>query len=165
MSLLLSAIPFPYRILALALAAAALVAFGWFKGNAHGTQKLIEYKADELKQSVRIAGVRTQIVTQTQTKYVDRIQTIYKQAEAIKETVYVTKADDAGCVVTVGVVREFNAAWGGAAGPAAESDRQPSGVPLSEVAAADAFNATSCRVYKEQRDGLIEFYRKQQKVR
>jgi len=37
-------------------------------------------------------------------------------------------------------------------------------VALSEVAAADAHNATSALYYKAQRDGLIEFYRALQKT-
>lgn len=162
----------PYAALAKwGVIAALLAAFGgwcWVKGNSHGSQKLFDYQKKEMAEAVRLAGVRTKIVTQTETKYRDRIKTVTVQGETIvKEVpVYVTKTDDAGCVIPVGFVRQYNAGWSGEPpGIAAEPDRQPSGVPLSAVAETDAFNATSCRVYKEQRDGLIDFYRKQQAVK
>lgn len=167
-SLLAGPYGFLIRIGIMALVAGGIFLTGWLKGNAHGTQKLYDYQAAEAKEAVRIAAVRQKIVTVTEVKYRDRIQKVVVQGETIEKEVvrYVTKSDDAGCAVPVGFVREYNAAWSGEpAGPPAESDRGPSGVPISEVAAADAHNATSCRLYKEQRDGLIEFYRKQQGVK
>lgn len=153
---------------AIALAVAAWTGFWWFKGNEHGTQKLIEHIAKQAAEAVRIAQARERIVTVTETKWRERIRTIRVQGETIEKEVkvYVTQADDAGCVIPHGFVRSHDAAWAGApAGPAAESDRGPSGIPLSEVAQATAGNASACLTYKAQRDGLIEFYRKQQAVR
>ncbi len=160
---MMSLIPLPYRLLAYALIGAALVAFGWVKGNQHGTEKLIAYQGAQAIAEVKLAQAQAKVVTVIQTKYQDRIQTIQLAGETITKEVYVTKTDDAGCTVPVGFVREFGAAWSGTPpGPPAESDRGPSGVPLSEIASDDAGNATSCLVYKAQRDGLIEFYRKLQ---
>lgn len=162
----------PYALLAkwgvIAALVAAFAGYFWLKGYEHGTQKLIDYQARQATEAVRVGGLRVQIVHEVEVKYVDRLRTIYVQGAAIEKEVikYVTKEDDAGCVVPVGFVRGFNAAWSGApAGSPAESDRGPSGVPLSAVAETEAHNATSCLAYKEQRDGLIEFYRKQQAVR
>ncbi|WP_139260610.1 hypothetical protein [Duganella sacchari] len=74
---------------------------------------------------------------------------------------YVTASDDAAYGVNVGFVRAYNAAWaGGDPGPAAESDREPAGIPLSEVAETDAFNATVCRAWREQAFGWREYYDK-----
>jgi len=140
---------------------AAIFATGWVKGNEHGTQKLTEYISQQAVQTVRLADARFRVVTQTEVKYRTRIKQVeVKGATIIKEIpVYVTPTDDATYPVPVGFVRNYTAAWSNtAAGPAAESDRRPSGVPLSVVGQADAANALSCRVYKEQRDGLIEFY-------
>ena len=68
---LLALVPFPYRILAIALLAAALVAFGWFKGNAHGTQKLTDYIGKQATEAVRINRAREKVTTQVVTKYVE----------------------------------------------------------------------------------------------
>ena len=162
----------PYGLLIKWGIIAALVAsFGgwsWFKGNEHGTQKLTDYIGQQAAQTVRIAAARVQVVTVVEKEYVDKIKTVYVKGATIEKEVkvYVNAKDDAACAVPVGFVREYNAAWANTpAGPPAESDRGPSGVPLSTVAEADAGNATACLAYKAQRDGLIEFYRKQQAVK
>ncbi len=145
--------------------AASLFGYGYIKGNAHGTAKLDRYKGEQAIATTKLIAAREKIVTQVQTKYVDRIQKIVtKGDEIVKEVqVYVQKVDDAGCVVPVGFVREFNAAWSGTpAGSPQETDRRPSGYPLSAVASTDASNAETCLIWKEQRDGVIEFYRKLQ---
>lgn len=157
-----------WRWIAIALLVAAFAAVCWQKGNEHGTQKLYDYQAKQATEAVRIANARIQVVTVTETKYVDRIRKVYVAGATIEKEVkvYVTPQDDAGVAVPVGFVRVYNAAWAGSTpGPAAESDRGPSGVSLSTVAEADAANATTCLAYKTQRDGLIEFYLKQQAVR
>jgi hypothetical protein len=42
-------------------------------------------------------------------------------------------------------MRSYNAAWSGEpAGGAVDADREPAGISLSEVAEADAHNATAC---------------------
>lgn len=155
--------------LGIVAAACAMVWFhGWFKGNEHGTQKLSDYQAAEARADTKLQAARQVIVTQIQIKYRDRIQEVLVAGQTIEKEVvrYVTKEDDAAVgSVPVGAVRVFNAAWSGApAGPPAESDRRPSGYPLSELTAADAHNATSCRVWKSQRDGLIELYRNLQRL-
>lgn len=139
----------------------AVFATGWVKGNEHGTLKLTNYVSEQAIQTVKLADARFKIVTKTETKYRTRIEQIKVKGDTIiKEVpIYVTPIDDAACSVSTGFVREYNAAWENTpAGPAAESDRQPSGVSLSTVSETDASNAKSCQVYKEQRDGLIEFY-------
>lgn len=162
----------PYALLAKwGVIGALLVAFGgwaWVKGDEHGTEKLTAYIGKQAVETVRIGAARVVIVKEIETKYVDRVRVIYQRGATIEREVkvYVTQVDDAGCVVPVGFVREHNAAWAGApAGPPAESDRGPSGLALSSVAEADAGNATTCRILKEQRDGLIVLYRRLQAVR
>lgn len=137
-------------------------------GYRRGEKKLFEYQAKQAIEAVKIVQKRGEVVTKTEVKWRTVINTIIKKGETITKEVpvYVTKQDDAACTVPIGFVREYNAAWSGEpAGPPAESDRGPSGVPLSAVAEADAVNATSALYYKAQRDGLIEFYRKQQALR
>lgn len=147
---------------------ASFYAYAWFRGNEHGTQKLLDYQAAQAVEAVRVANARIQIVREVETKYVPKIQRIYVRGATIEKEVkvYVTKEDDARCTLPIGFVRLWNASWSGAApGPAAESDHGPSGVPPSAVAEASAANATACLTYKAQRDGLIEFYKRQQAVR
>jgi hypothetical protein len=158
-------IPVWARWAMLAAIAVLCFGFGYVKGDDHGTAKLTKYVGDQAIATQKLMQAREKIVTQTETKYVDRIKTVTtKGDEIIKEVpVYVTAKDDAAAVIPVGFVREYNAAWSGTpAGPPAESDRGPSGNPLSAVADADANNAKTCRFWKEQRDGLIENYRKLQ---
>ena len=161
----------PYGVLAkwgvIALLVAAFGAFSWFKGNEHGTQKLINYQGQQAIATVKLQAARVQVVHDVQTEYVDRIQKIYVKGQTIEKEVtkYVTAVDDSHCVIPAGFVREYAAAWTNTpAGPPVESDRGPSGVQLSAVAASDAGNAASCFKYKEQRDGLIEFYKRLQAV-
>jgi hypothetical protein len=163
----MSLIPLWARLALLAALAGACYFAGFVKGDDHGTAKLTDYLGKEAAADQKLMQAREKIVTQIETKYVDRIKTVtVKGDEIIKEVpVYVTAKDDAGCVVPVGFVREYNAAWSGTpAGPPAESDRGPSGNPLSAVATADAGNAQTCLIWKQQRDGLIEFYKEQQRV-
>lgn len=67
---LLAVIPLPYRLLAMAVAALALVAFGWFKGNEHGTQKLTNYIGEQAREAVRIGTARRAITEKVVTQYV-----------------------------------------------------------------------------------------------
>jgi hypothetical protein len=162
----------PYALLikwgVIAALVAAFAGFFWIKGDEHGTEKLTDYVGKQALETVRIGAARVEIVNKIETVYVDKIKTAYLKGQTIEKEVvkYVTKTDDAACIVPVGFVREFNAAWRNIPpGPAEESDRQPSGVPLSAVAQTLDYNATACQAYKIQRDGLIEFYRAQQKVK
>lgn len=159
----------PYALLAkwavIGILLASFGGFCYFKGDVHGTAKLTEYQGGQAIATVKLTAARVQIVHEVDVKYLDRIQVVHDVGATIEKEVpiYVTAADDSRCAVPDGFVREHNAAWSGTPpGPPVESDRGPSGVPISEVAAADAGNATACRIYKEQRNGLIEFYRKLQ---
>lgn len=138
------------------------VAFGWVKGNDHGTEKLTDYIGKQAVAVQKLTAARTKVIHDVTVEYRDRIHTVTVKGDTIiKEVpVYVTKADDAGCAIPVGFVREYDAMWTNTpAGPPVDSDRRPSGVQLSTVATSDAGNAKSCFWYKEQRDGLIKMYR------
>jgi hypothetical protein len=67
--------------------------------------------------------------------------------------------------VSVGFVRSYNAAWSGEpAGPAAGTDRDSAGIPLAEVAEADAHNAKARFAWRELALGFRDFYLQQQAV-
>jgi hypothetical protein len=151
--------------LVILLLLAAVWAHGWVKGDAHGTAKLAKYQAAQAAQLARVTKAQMKVVADVQIKYVDRIKTITVQGETITKEVpiYVTDADNAGCTLNIGFVREFNAGWTGTPpGPPDDADRRPAGVSLADATAASTANAAICLTYKAQRDGLIEFYRKLQ---
>lgn len=162
----------PYALLAkwgvIVLVLAAAFGSGWIKGNEHGTQKLIDYQGKQAIETVRVAAERVKVVTQVETKWRTKIETVTVQGATIEKEVvkYVTSTDDAGCTIPAGFVREHTAAWTNTpAGPPEDADRRPSGIPLSAAAEAEARNATACLTFKAQRDGLIETYRKLQDVK
>lgn len=83
----------PYAMLArlgvVALVAVSLFGYGWFKGNSHGTQKLIDYQAKQALEAVRIAQGRERVTTQVVTKYVQkaaetRVVTQYVEKEVVR---------------------------------------------------------------------------------
>lgn len=156
----------PYGALAriglIAIAGFGIWIHGWYQGNEHGGQKLVDYQAKQATADTKLMAARLQVVTRTETKWRTEIREVKVAGETIEKEVtrYVTKEDDAAAgSLPVGWVREFNAAWSGTpAGPPAESDRGPSGNTLSAVATVNAGNATTCRIWKKQRDGLIAFY-------
>lgn len=67
MSFLTNLIPAPYRWLAFALVALALVGFGWVKGAQHGERKLDAYKLETEKATViqaqKVAQVRSDLLS------------------------------------------------------------------------------------------------------
>lgn len=151
------------------LAAAALLASVYGLGRVHearrGVDAMIDYQAKQAAQAVRIVERQAKVVTLTETKYRDRIKTVYVQGATIESSIpdYVQPADTGRFAVNAGFVRVLDAAWTGqAVGPAADSDREPAGVSLDHVAGAEVHNATSCRAWREQAIGWREFYARQQ---
>ncbi|WP_156398054.1 hypothetical protein [Duganella sp. Root336D2] len=148
-------------------AASALLALGEIDGQRRAGQDHIDYVSAQAQRTVAIAKAQTKVVVQTEIKYRDRIKTIYLKGEVIEKQVpvYVTAVDNAECRINAGFVRSYNAAWSGEpAGTAASTDREPAGVPLAEVAEADAFNATACIAWRAKAIGLQEFYEEQRAI-
>lgn len=106
------------------------------------------YHSHQTDQILKIAKTQQIVIMQTQIKYVDHIKTIYVKGEAIEKQVpiYIAQEDNDRFAVNAGFVRLYDATWSGDdLEPAADSDREPAGVSLAQVAAVDAGNATSCR--------------------
>lgn len=151
------------------VAAAALLATVYGVGRLHearrGADTMAEYQAKQAGQAVRIIDRQAKVVTVTETKYRDRIKTVYVQGATIENSIpdYVQPDDVGRFAVNAGFVRVLDAAWAGqAVGPAADTDREPAGIPLDQVAGAEVHNATSCRAWREQAIGWREFYARQQ---
>lgn len=135
--------------------------FGQMRGERIAGERHIDYVSKQALQTVKITKAQTKVLVDVQFKYLDRVKTIYTKGETIEKQVpiYITATDNAHCTINAGFMREYNAAWtNNAAGPAADSDREPAGISLAEVATTDTHNATSCLAWREQALGLREFY-------
>ena len=86
-----------------------------------------------------------------------KTETVTLQKEVTR---YVTAAADARCIVPVGFVRHFDAAWGLSALPAAASGLidDPSGIPLSVVESVNTGNASSAREWRSEALGWRKWY-------
>jgi len=158
-------VPWYVRVMVVLALVLATYRAGMLHGERVAGQAHIDYISAQAAQSVKLAQAQAKVVIETQVKYIDRIKTIYKQGETIEKQVpiYVTLADDSACTINTGFVRSYNAAWTNQPpGPAASTDREPSGIPLAEVAETTAFNATACIAWREQALTLRELYTKLQ---
>jgi hypothetical protein len=152
-----------------AMAAAALSI--WLLGDLHGHTAAgkvhNDYIMAQAAKTVAIGARQTKVVVQTETVYRDRIQKIYIKGEQIENAIprLVLPSDDDRFHVNAGFVRVLAAAWtGDSPGPSADSDREPSRLSISSIAAAEAANATSCLAWREQALGWREFYAGQQEA-
>jgi len=153
------------RLPAILLAVACIFLLGALWGEGRAGEREIDSADKRVAAAAQVAHAQERVVVKTEVEYRDRIRTIYQKGETIEKQVpvYVTAADDGRCSVNAGFVRTYNAAWAGEpAGPAADSDREPAGVPLSGVAEVDAHNAAACIAWREQALGLREFYKRLQ---
>lgn len=150
-------IPLPYRLLALALLAAALLGFGWVKGAAHVQARWDAATAEQSSVVARIQQRQAEATVKVVTQYVDRVRTVREAGETIiKEVpIYVTAQSDAACTLDHGFVRLHDAAAQGAIpDPAGPADASPAGIALSTAAATVASNYTRCRENAEQLTAL-----------
>lgn len=150
-----------------AAVSAVMYVLGMLHGERAAGEQHLEYVQAQAARGIVIAKRQAEVVVRTEVKYRDRIKTIYIKGEEIEKQipVLVSSADDLQPGVSVGFVRSYNAAWSGEpAGPGAESDRDPAGIPLAEVAEVEAHNARSCRAWRELALGLREYYLQQQEV-
>ncbi|MFJ2989938.1 hypothetical protein ACIPF8_18895 [Collimonas sp. NPDC087041] len=167
MNLLNEILPWWARWLALTLALLLVFTFGQLRGERIAGEKHIDYVTAQAERSVAIAKAQQVVVTKTQIEYVDRIKTIYVKGDEIEKQIpiYITQADTARFAVNAGFVRVYDAAWtGDDPGPAADSDREPAGISLAQVAETDVFNATACRAWRDIATGLRENYLRLQSV-
>jgi len=81
----------PYAVIArlalVGIALAVAAATGWVKGNAHGTQKLIDYQAAQTVQAARIIVRQSEATERVVTKYRDRVSVIEGATTTIEKEV------------------------------------------------------------------------------
>lgn len=125
-----------------------------------GYQKAL---ADAVAQTAEVQAAQDKIGHDVDVAEAAAQQKIVTQTNVVTKEVIVHVPIASKCPVTVGFVRVLNAAWAGTPpGPPDGADRGPSGNTLSSTAEIEAGNATTCRIWKQQRDGLIEAWRTQQ---
>ena len=149
----MSVLPWPYRLLALAVLSVALVGFGWIKGASHVQAR---WDAAVQQQALRVAAIRerqAQTTVKVVTEYVDRVRVVREKGDTIiKEVpVYVPVQADAACTINRGFVRLHDAAAAGELpDPAGDADAAAADIALSAVAGTVAANYQTCRENAEQ---------------
>lgn len=147
--------------LVIAGVALALYGLGRYDGKRIEGAAFSEYKAKVAMADTKVLQARTMVLHELEIRYLPARDRIITRTETIIKEVptYVTQADNDKCTVNNGFVRVYNAGWEGVDPPAAsDSDRGPSGVPLSEVAEVDAHNAGACHLWREQALALRKAY-------
>ena len=146
-------IPWPYRWLAVAALAVALIGFGWIKGASHVQ---VQWDAAIQQQTLRVAAVRerqAEATVKVVTQYVDRVRFVREKGDTIiKEVpIYVPVQADAACTINRGFVRLHDAAAAGELPePARDADAAAAGIALSAVAGTVAANYQTCHENAEQ---------------
>ena len=153
----MSVIPWPYRLLVLAVLGVALVGFGWIKGASHVQA---QWDAAIQQQALQTAAIRerqSQATVKVVTQYVDRVRIVREKGETIiKEVpVYVPVQADAACTINRGFVRLHDAAAAGdLPEPARDADAAATGIALSAVVGTVAANYQTCHENAEQLTAL-----------
>lgn len=129
-------IPAPYRWLAIAGLVVAVYFAGWLKGAQSVRDDWDDQIAEQMQKTASVIVKQADATVQVVTKHVDRIKVIREQGETIvKEIpVYVTREDDARCVIPPDFVRLHNDAASGAV-PRAAGDAHDPGSGLEGLAA------------------------------
>ena len=146
-------IPWPYRLLALAALAVALIAFGWVKGAGHVQARWDTAVQQQTLQAAAVRERQAQATVKVVTEYVDRVRIVRLKGDTIiKEVpVYVPIQADAACTINRGFVHLHDAAAAGELPePARDADAAAAGIALSTVAGTVAANYRSCHENAEQ---------------
>ena len=158
----MSVIPWPYRWLAVAALAVALIGLGWMKGAGHVQS---QWDAAAQQQTLQVAAIRerqAQATVKVVTQYVDRVRVVREKGETIiKEVpVYVPVQADAACSINRGFVRLHDAAAAGELPePARDADAAAAGIALSAVAGTVAAHYPACHENAEQLRALHAWVR------
>lgn len=146
----------------------ALIAFGWFKGDQHGTAKLTDYVQLQAKEATRIAGKRAAVTERVVTEYI--IKTVPQTQETIKYidrevTKYVDRKVDICPVSVAGVELHDSAAANRIPDATRSADDTASGVTTAETIQACATNYAISHGIADRLRALQAWVREQAAVR
>ena len=158
----MSVVPWPYRLLSLAVLCIALFGFGWLKGASHVQAQWDAATAAQQQALAQVQTQQAQATVQVVTQYVDRIQVVREKGDTILKEVpiYVPVQADAACTIYRGAVSLHDAAATGEL-PAAPGDPDASaeGLALSALAATVVSNYQTCHENAEQLKALQDWIR------
>lgn len=155
-------IPWPYRLLALAVLSASLIGFGWIKGAEHVQAKWDTAVQQQTLQAATVRQRQAEAAVKIVTQYVDRVRIVREKGDTIiKEVpVYVPVEADAACTINRGFVRLHDAAAAGELPePARDADAPAAVLALSAVAGTVAANYQACHENAEQLRALQAWFR------
>ena len=158
----MSLIPWPYRLLALAALAVALIGIGWIKGAERVQAKWDAAIQQQILQTAAVRQHQAEATVKVVTQYVDRVRVVREKGDTIiKEVpVYVPVQADAACTINRGFVRLHDvAAAGELPDPAGDADAAASGIALSSVAGTVAANYQTCHENAEKLRALQAWVR------
>lgn len=95
-----------YIVIAVMLAAAFLS--GWVRGNAHGTQKLVDYVQEQAQEATRIAQVRSKVTEKVITRYLEKKGATERVTEFIDREVVKYAETNTGMCIDAEFVRLHN---------------------------------------------------------
>ena len=158
----MSVVPWPYRLLALAVLGIALFGFGWLKGASHVQAQWDAASAAQQQAQAQIQTRQAEATVQVVTQYVDRIQVVREKGDTLIQEIpiYVPVHADAACTVHRGFVSLHDAAAAGKLPePARDADAPAEGLALSAVAATVVTNYQTCHENSEQLKALQDWIR------
>jgi len=157
-----TAISWPYRLLALAAFGIAVFGFGWLKGASHVQAQWDAASAAQQQAQAQVQIRQAQATAQVVTQYVDRIQVVREKGDTLIQevSVYVPVQSDAACTVHRGFVSLHDAAAAGELPTApGDIDAPAEGLALSAVAATVVTNYQTCHENAEQLKALQDWIR------
>tara|TARA_R110000868_G_scaffold353631_2_gene614807 strand:- start:185 stop:721 length:537 start_codon:yes stop_codon:yes gene_type:complete len=161
----------PYALIArwavLAIACLALWCHGWFKGDEHGSAKLVTYIGAQATASTKVQAKQVLVTEKVVKRYVDRVQVIKETGNEIEKvvTVAVTPKDDDACRINNGYLRLHNAAATDTVpAPTHPADGAASGLRLSQTLGVVAGNYSTCHETAARLIALQEWVREQYKL-
>ena len=158
----MSAMQWPYRLLALTALCIALFGFGWLKGASDVQAQWDAATAVQQQAQAQVQIQQAEATVQVVTQYVDRIQVVREKGDTLIQEipVYVPVQADAACTVHRGFVSLHDAAAAGELPePARDADAPAEGLALSAVAATVVSNYQTCHENAEQLKALQDWIR------
>lgn len=150
----------------IAALAAAFGAFCWFKGNEHGTQKLIDYQAAQAIEATRINTARAKATVQVVTKYVEvagKTQVVTETIE--KEVVKYADANPGYCLDAGWRRLHDSAALNAVPGPGQPPDAAGGAPRAAEAIETVTDNYAACHRTADRLDALQAWVRAQQAIK
>lgn len=165
---LLSLIPLPYRLLALALLAAALLGTGWVYGARHEQGKVAREQVSSLKSTLRTERKQADTTAAVEGKAAaaaERVRLVYRNID--REVIRYVQAPHTACQLDAGWVRLHDAASGvpTVSDPASVLDAAPSSFNTDDALATAIDNYEACALNAERLSGLQAWVSAQAAVR